>query len=575
LIQGLSQIGEDENPGDGDGLFVYLSRIIESKQPEPVSHFQYWHGFIAKNIVSTRYKKDPVPIGTGRTDFDNEEGTNPAAPDEFAVGSEGDADHARRHVETRTAIERKQSRFENIPQILDLFKKTLREEIEKAEQICEFVITQMKQRQAFEEEKDETSNDSDRLLVFFPEALRLYCRSAYDQIEILVQTQNMRQDTNGEIIFKDGRPEVRLVLNEDQTVSIKNLFSLVSLESLDANLRAMVENKKRVRVLRKRGMTARQIAKEIGESREFVDDTFRLFEVFETASDGLRKRPNTKGKVARYNTDVVAWLNDLTASRLKNSFAWVWGVILSILYKPTKYAVTGKKKDDEDIRLYWETQRIRLAEPSPEWDGTMPVLSKKTNRPFLKRIYARGRRDRVYKHLDPSQLQAFVSLFPVHPYILEGTLPDRFYGKVGSRSPVRKKGKRVCEESPGCAWGHNICRRTNESNCRMFYEIFMGGLDRNNPKHKVIRMRAARVWLLRRVLRRLNRKVQKPRRKRNVDANTEAEYRRAMAMYKWCLHLKKTSPAWKRELERRWSLDPTSEWSAGIGSVDSLTKARS
>ncbi len=558
LVQGLSEIGEDESPGDNDGLFAYLDRIIESKQPEPVKHFQYWFFFRTQNIVREQ-QRGPKPIGTGRTGFDKgETGPNPAAPADFSVERDRDdaeENNAKRHVEARSAIEsameREDLRLENMPKILAFFKRLLVSQVQMAEQVSEFIITRMKKRQEFEENKDDASNDSDKLLAFFPEALRIYCRSAYDQIDILVRPENMRQDANGEIIFKDGRPEVRLVLNKDKTVCVKNLFSLVSPEALDTNLEAAIEKKKRVETLRRKDLTAKQIAKSIGESREFVEDTLNLFRVFETISDGLRKSKR-KGR----SVDAIAWLNGLTGGRIRNSFAWEWGAILAVLYRPVTYAITSNKDDDKGVRSYFERQRVRLCDPQPGWDGTMQVLSKKTNRPFLKRIYGRHQ-IRAYKELDPVHLRAFVSLFPVHPYILEGTLPDRFYGKVGKMSPDREMGKRACEQSPGCAWGHNISRLTNESNARMFYDIFEGGFDRKNPKHRIVRLRAARVWQLRRVLRRINGKVEKPRRKRHSDANTEAEYRRAMAMYKWNLHLKKTGPAWRRELLRRWKGNPT------------------
>jgi hypothetical protein len=329
----------------------------------------------------------------------------------------------------------------------------------------------------------------------------------------------------------------------DGSIDVKNLASMLSLETLGKNLKELVDKKFRIIELKAKDVSPKDISKIIGESYDFVDDTLRLVEVVKNSKKRRQVRPRTRGK-RRWSNNPILWLSDLTASRIRNSLAWEWGNVLAILYAPLH---SDFFENQESVFKYFNSQRTP--------DSKICPLKNKTKKLCLKPIFARGV-EKLYSTLTKEQLKQFLSLLTVHPYILEGTLPDKFYGRIGLRSPKYSNGKRECELSPGCAWSHNISRKTHESNCRMFYEIFMGGFDRKNEKHKIIRRRAARVWLLRRIIRRIKGKVQKP---KLSDSQTREEYMMAVKDYKWKKYLKKTGPVWKQELLHRWSLNPSCE----------------
>lgn len=546
LIRGLTDILERSCPNEKDGLLSYFEQIINAKQTEVFNHFRYWHVNSIKSILEKRKKE--TPMGSGQTDTDDIR-ESPIAPAELSIeytaGGVGKTD-AKRHVEESEAIEQKARNdiweAEHYHIIIKRFKKVIRKCLNKAEQTAGLIITELKNLQTKPIEDEDFSNDSDRLFVFYPEALRTYIRSIYDQIDILLRLENLRKDARGTMIFKKGRSEIKLIITKEGEIKVKNLSSMLSLKILNRNLKETIDKKFGVIELNAKGVEQGEIAKTIGESNEFVNDTLRLIQIIKSSKDRKQVRPKTHCKRKRLNNDPILWLNDLTASRLRNSLSCEWGIILAILYKPLKPIVVEEYVDKK-------TSFSDICQ-----------LQNKENRkePFLKRIFAR-KLEKLYNTLTSEQIEQFLSLMPIHPWLLDGTLPDKFYGRIGVRSPEYRKGKRRCEPSPGCAWEHNISRKTNESNCRMFYDIFKGGFDRNNPNHRKVRRRAARVLLLRRVIRRINRAIQKPNKPRGNDPVKQKEYLKALADYPWKIHLKKTGPAWKQELLLRWNLDRSCE----------------
>jgi hypothetical protein len=507
FLEALKTVADDSGMDVGDGILAHLMRIVRSGRCADLEAFVSFH--IKKRTLSARTKEGKRKEREV-TIFSEDEKSNQKLDRQLSVSEEVNEDGVTRtSASQRHAYQREQT-YEERRQKAEKAREFTAESLTDTRKLVEFISERLR-AEAVEtylkkSRENKPTNDSDILGLLLPEALHYYMQAAIFQANALICPENEGASEQARrkgmrLFYKSGRS----YMGFDQAGK-RNLGNLVDLDGLEKHLKPYRERKKMICSLHINGKNAESIAVDAGVNINFVEDTLLQFKLISSSPmqqrlyiwflheqgksadeiqratsyeekailDALRRyeKVSDKDKPAGRTFDEY-FEEQLTAANIKNSFSWRWGRILAILYAPVA-------DDIANVKVF-EEYRIK-----PEDSSDLPAG-------------VRRKLKRVYHTVDPGALSDLVSMLTVHSYIEKGTIPDVAY----AQNQPPKDGKKPQDE-PGKAWGHNVCRQTGESNLRMFYDIFYGGLKRDSADHKDIRARAAEIIRMRRAKARKN-----------------------------------------------------------------------
>ena len=326
----------------------------------------------------------------------------------------------------------------------------------------------------------------------------------YAQAKSYIYKAHIRGKTKDEIAL-EGNLDPNLV---EDTIRQINLIRL-----------SPVQQKKAVFAAHEKGMKPEQIAGELNLSLSVVKDALSCYQKEKQAAAAKGDNGNIGESYEQY------FIAKTDAAAVKNGFSWRWGRILQPLYAPLRDDPRNDAIIEAEARKIEAKLAKKLAEPRRRQLNQLLQLYREGKRyEFLeelcrdeRKVLLRRRVYRFYTAKEPGALIDLSSLLPAHSYIKDGTIPPKVYPKRVQNELRKLKDetekqnylaqpflKLVNEDEygelqPGAAWGHNVCRATGESNLRMFYDIFHGGLWRENKEHKDIRRKAAVIVQMRRV----------------------------------------------------------------------------
>jgi len=238
------------------------------------------------------------------------------------------------------------------------------------------------------------------------------------------------------------------------------------------------------------------LAELIADPKKVAQKNRQLKEEGRTSEDMSDK----EAKELRKDDPVITSLREYyDPVAVKNGFCWRWSKILEILYEPETplQTIDGEtesndwyigsnhitdKKAGEKFSGRRRYNRAMFSDDREKIDPLDRVGHMKVN---VSRKLRRRYHD-LQKEI-PEAFGCLISILTAHAYIVKGTIPNKVYDRTGSGN-----------HQPGSAWGHNCNRSTHETNTRMFYDIFHGGLDRDNPDHAKVRSRCAEIERIKR-----------------------------------------------------------------------------
>jgi hypothetical protein len=454
FIEALSPIAKE--------LIEYLERIITAGRPH--HDLQSFIGFhISKRTLSARTKEGKRKEHEVALFYENEDGDQ-SFDAEISVREEVTENGVTRTSPSNRHAYARNETYEEKLQIANAAKDFTTTSLDNTAAFTEMLIRHMRDEAVVNfEEKDRLNtktNDSDILGLLLPEALHYYVKAAISQADAIIRVENETPTANRRgLLYKVGRSKVSYGQS-----GRGDLGSLVDLKGLERHLRPYRDLKLAIYDLHRSKKDVDTIIRETGADRAFVEDTIRQIKLINKQKGGKT---------------VDEYFSSLDAANIKNGFSWRWGRIMAILYEPLK-------NDPINTELL---KGIKNVNEPKKW----PILIRRKMR-------------RCYHLIDSSALADFVSMLTVHAFISKGTIPDKVYPKAEQNTLAKidnlyeryKAIKDKANTQPGIAWGHNVCRATGESNLQMFYDIFYGGLHRDDPEHKILRDRAALVIRMRR-----------------------------------------------------------------------------
>jgi hypothetical protein len=492
VLAALAEVAEDSVDGFGDGLISHLSRIIDFGKSEDLQNHVKYH--IEQRIRSSRTregKRKSKEINYSRNSddslgsgFDGRGGDVQIKELQVEEDIREDGVHvtsrATRHVENRllTPFEHKE--------ISNFARAHAKKTIDPVIEIMKFIICDLKQ-EATDSAKDiiatnKFSTPSNRLSVFLPDFLDVYMKTVLSQIEISIRPENEIHDENGCLIYKKGKSSI----SWGKDKKIKNLSSFIDRAAFTRELKSYVDLKMKIYDSFCIHEDVVEISKDLGESIELIEFSLLQFSMLDkTKPCKESNKPENVNYVRDYFCDKI------DAISIMNSFTWQWHRILAALYQPITDLDIDYLRDRSDDRNKKGKLRFVTRHHQGKSRGTM-----------LRKWFSRKIK-RKYSQFSQESLHNFSNLLTVHSYIINGTLPNLFFDISKKDLKLDKSKTKIIPNvvnmpQPGIAWGHNISRLTGESSVQMYYDIFHGGLDRNNLEHKDVRDNISKVILLRR-----------------------------------------------------------------------------
>ena len=481
FLAALTTVAEDSFENAEDGLLSYLTKIVKTAGCADLEKFIAFH--ISKRTLSAWTKEGKRKEREVSIYYENGDGEAHSFDKEITVTEEVEENGVVRRTSAanRHTFQREET-YEEKSAVAEKAKEYTSSSLEGTARLTEVIIRELRDEaiKVFDE-KDRLGkaiNDSDCLGLILPEALYYYVQAAIAQVDVVINANNeesaerMRK-LGMRLAYRHGRSQV--VFKESGQ---RDLASLVDLDCLEQQLAPYREHKRQICQYWREGKTAEVIASEIDCDLKFVEDTIRQIRLIDKP-----RRSKSGDKRSAEET-----FERLTASFIKNGFSWWWCRILTIIYVPLK-----NDPHNDKVKAELEAWCAAKKRPMPQDDSEYPML-------FRRRLRRR------YHLIDSTSLSDLKSLLTVHSFIKEGSIPKRAYAeeerdelcKIQDLNARLKAIKNIGGTQPGAAWGHNSNRVTGESNLRMFYDVFMNGMQRDNPSHKEIRLRAALIIKMRR-----------------------------------------------------------------------------
>lgn len=511
-------------------LKKYLFDLVYSGSCDELNAFIDFH--CRQQIMTLRTKEGrrrKIEMSITLADAD---GDRPYDIDELSVTEEHGDDGTSHHSAAARRLDLRQTTTVEIEQVVQEVKRRTRDRVRHLNKLI-LRIADRCERESIGVYQDFLRNDgkrpteSDRLSMILPEILRRYLSAATAQIDNLICHENAHEHESGKIVYRapgGRRAKVEMFRDDNKDERYVCLADLIDHESLIGTPKQEYKTAKRggravsaakvahedlVKHSRKFGdidawfsdmgpiaewvrsklqiyyamgsdKTPSDISKSLGQEVSVVKQTMRQIKIIVAS----KKKGQTDSEAV-----LLFFVNLLEKGEVKNAFAWRWDAILEYLYEPVAEAVLSDEEKSDRVVGYDGVTPEKHGGMYPDdyfvfdAQGHTGRLKRGTR---LKYHHQRFHLRRRYRSIDQQVLYDLESILFVHAYLKKGTLPKGFYGKRGG------------VPQPGEAWGHNESRVTGETKIRMYYDIFFGGLDRNNPEHRDIRKRAARVWQVKR-----------------------------------------------------------------------------